>query len=201
MVSLALFVHGDIQSEAGAERKALAEEARLVPALHHDPVAADQLRVAFVDPRDRAPGHRAESVAVLDARRNVVVVIGLETVDDGGAREQGHLVALPRRPRFRAAVARRIVPAPRVAYAEVQLSGVHALPRLDVVQAHLVEPAPRRAPGRSCAVEHAVAVCVGVVAGALAARDRGVVVAIGSGTRREAEPRAERPGPPPELQR
>src|SRR5262245_53174185 len=164
MVSLALFVHGDIQSEAGAERKALAEEARLVPALHHDPVAADQLWVAFVDPGDRAPGHRAEGVAVLDARRNVVVVIGLETVDSSGARQQGHRVALRRRPRFRAAVDRSIVLVQLVADAEEQLRGVDALLRLDVVEARLVEPTTRRAPRYSRAVEHAVAVCVGVIA-------------------------------------
>src|ERR1051325_6318763 len=199
--ALALLVHGDVHAEAGAEREPVAEKARLVPTLRHDAVAPDEVRVALVEPRDRAPERGTEGVPVLDARGDRVVVLGAQAVDDGRAGEQRQLVALRRRARLRAAVDGLVILVQLVADAEDELRRVDAFLRLDVVEPHLVEPAPRAAPGRSRAVEHAVAVRVGVVAGALAGSYGSVVVAVGAGARREAEPRAERRGLGPELQR
>src|ERR1041384_151370 len=201
VVSLALLVHGDVHAEAGAEREPVAEKARLVPTLRHDAVAPDEVRVALVEPRDRAPERGTEGVPVLDARGDRVVVLGAQAVDDGRAGEQRPLAALRRGARLRAAVDGLVILAQLVADAEDELRRVDAFLRLDVVEPHLVEPAPRAAPGRSRAVEHAVAVRVGVVAGALAGSYGSVVVAVGAGARGEAEPRAERRGLGPELQR
>src|ERR1044071_6137213 len=201
VVSLALLVHGDVHAEAGAEREPVAEKARLVPTLRHDAVAPDEVRVALVEPGDRAPERGTEGVPVLDARGDRVVVLGAQAVDDGRAGEQRQLVALRRRARRRAAVDGLVILVQLVADAEDELRRVDAFLRLDVVEPHLVEPAPRAAPGRSRAVEHAVAVRVGVVAGALAGSYGSVVVAVGAGARGEAEPRAERRGLGPELQR
>src|ERR1043166_6913382 len=216
VVSLALLVHGDVHAEAGAEREPVAEKARLVPTLRHDAVAPDEgcggprepthppprhdaeapdeVRVALVEPRDRAPERGTEGVPVLDARGDRVVVLGAQAVDDGRAGEQRQLVALRRRAPRRAAVDGLVILVQLVADAEDELRRVDAFLRLDVVEPHLVEPAPRAAPGRSRAVEHAVAVRVGVVAGALAGSYGSVVVAVGAGARGEAEPRAERRG-------